>query len=78
MREDINIFAIYRYITDVLNCLQGIFYFFILIWRQRVLRIISGSSWGYKILGDRFQEEAEELNSEDEEAIPEEIELANP
>jgi hypothetical protein len=58
--------------------LQGIFYFFILIWRQRVLRIVSGSSWGYKILGDRFQEQAEELNSEDEEAIPEEIELANP
>lgn len=78
VKNEINKCFTSRYITDVLNCLQGIFYFLILICRQRVLRLISGSSWGYKLLGDRFQAQAEELNSEDEDAIPEEIELANP
>jgi hypothetical protein len=30
------------------------------------------------MLGDKFQQQAEELHSEDEDAAPEEIELANP
>ncbi|XP_059472270.1 G-protein coupled receptor Mth2-like [Neocloeon triangulifer] len=66
------------YITDVLNCLQGLFFFLILICRQRVLRIICARPWGYKMFGDRFQGTPEELDSDNEVVDNAEVaELAN-
>ncbi|CAB3368286.1 Hypothetical predicted protein [Cloeon dipterum] len=68
------------YITDVLNCLQGIFFFLILICRQRVLRLICTRPWGYKMFGDRFQGTPDELDSDDDDIDEnaEVVELANP